>query len=177
MNETDLTHFNEQHRSKMVDVTSKPSSLRIAIALSRVQMKERTLARIREGDVSKGDVLSVAQTAGILAAKRTADLIPMCHPLFISSVDIHFSYMKENTLGIRSTVKTQGVTGVEMEALTAASVAALTIYDMCKAIDKEMVIGPTYVLEKKGGKSGDFKIETNDDREGSLSEKEEIKWN
>ncbi|WP_018132835.1 cyclic pyranopterin monophosphate synthase MoaC [Effusibacillus pohliae] len=153
----ELTHFNEQGRAHMVDVTDKPVTRRSATAYARIVMQPATLARIREGSMEKGDVLAVAQVAGIMAAKKTADLIPMCHPLPLTKVDIRFEPQPdENALDIYATAKVTGVTGVEMEALTAVSVAALTVYDMCKAIDKGMVIANVCLLEKKGGKSGDF---------------------
>ncbi|MGC5328443.1 cyclic pyranopterin monophosphate synthase MoaC [Brevibacillus sp. SYSU BS000544] len=155
--EDQLTHFNEQKRAQMVDVSLKDVTERIAIARSQVQMKPETLARIQAGQIGKGDVLAVAQVAGIMAAKKTWELIPMCHPLLLTGVDISFEYRDETTLALSATVKTTGKTGVEMEALTAASAAALTIYDMCKAMDKEMIIGPTYLSSKTGGKSGEFK--------------------
>lgn len=154
--EEPLTHFNEQRRAQMVDISEKEVTKRSALAQSRVKMKPETLARIREGNVGKGDVLAVAQVAGIMAAKKTAEIIPMCHPLSLTGVDIHFSYQSDDTLLIEAVVKTTGKTGVEMEALTAASVAGLTVYDMCKAMDKDMVLGPTYLCEKTGGKSGDY---------------------
>jgi cyclic pyranopterin phosphate synthase len=151
-----LTHFNEQNRAKMVDVSDKSVTRRTAVAKSQVKMKPETLARIKEGKVAKGDVLAVAQVAGIMAAKKTWEIIPMCHPLPLTGVDIHFSFAGDDTLLVETTVKTTGQTGVEMEALTAASAAVLTVYDMCKAMDKEMVLGPTYLVSKTGGKSGDF---------------------
>lgn len=152
-----LTHFNEQNRARMVDVSDKDVTKREAVAYSRIVMEPETLARIREGRVAKGDVLSVAQVAGVMAAKKTWEIIPMCHPLPLTGIDIHFSFADEQTLEIEATVKTTGKTGVEMEALTAASVAALTVYDMCKAMDKAMIIESTSLLSKTGGKSGDFK--------------------
>lgn len=151
-----LTHFNNQKRAQMVDVTQKDITTREAIAVSRVVMEPSTMNRIKEGKVGKGDVLAVAQVAGIMAAKKTSEIIPMCHPIPLTGVDIHFDDSSDNTIFIEAKAKTTGVTGVEMEALTAASVAALTIYDMCKAMDKAMVLGPTYLLSKTGGKSGDF---------------------
>lgn len=152
----ELTHFNEQNRARMVDITEKQVTHRTAVVHSRVIMKPETLTRIKEGQISKGDVLAVAQVAGIMAAKKTADLIPMCHPLPLTGVDIQFTDNGVDTLQIEATAKTKGMTGVEMEALTAASVTALTVYDMCKAMDKEMIIGPTYLVAKEGGKSGTF---------------------
>jgi cyclic pyranopterin phosphate synthase len=150
-----LTHFNHQGRARMVDITEKQVTERIAVVRSRVTMKPETLERIKEGRIGKGDVLAVAQVAGVMAAKKTSDLIPMCHPLALTGVDIRFSDNEKDTLYIEVAVKTKGMTGVEMEALTAASVTGLTIYDMCKAMDKEMIIGPTYLVSKTGGKSGD----------------------
>ncbi|MFC4769208.1 cyclic pyranopterin monophosphate synthase MoaC [Effusibacillus consociatus] len=153
----DLTHFNEQGRAHMVDVTDKQVSQRTATAYARILMEPQTLTRIREGKMAKGDVLGVAQVAGIMAAKKTSDIIPMCHPLPLTKIDIRFEEHPEvNALDIYGTAKVSGVTGVEMEALTAVSVAALTVYDMCKAIDKGMVITTVCLLEKTGGKSGDF---------------------
>ncbi|WP_312111573.1 cyclic pyranopterin monophosphate synthase MoaC [Brevibacillus reuszeri] len=151
-----LTHFNEQNRARMVDISEKDVTKREAIAYSQIIMKPETLARIREGRVEKGDVLAVAQVAGVMAAKKTWEIIPMCHPLPLTGIDIRFSFANETTLEVEAAVKTTGKTGVEMEALTAVSTAALTVYDMCKAMDKEMVIGPTSLLKKTGGKSGDF---------------------
>lgn len=152
-----LTHFNNQHRAQMVDVTEKEETKRVAIAYSQVTMQEETMMRIREGKIGKGDVIAVAQVAGIMAAKKTAEIIPMCHPLPLTGVNIEFDEHSSNTtIAITATAKTTGVTGVEMEALTAASVAALTIYDMCKAMDKGMVMGPTYLVSKTGGKSGEY---------------------
>ena len=154
-----LTHFNEQGRAVMVDVSDKAATVRTAVAQSRVRMRPETLRRIREGGIAKGDVLAVAQVAGIQAAKRTSDWIPLCHPLPLTGVNIRFSDDGENTLLITAEVKTTGKTGVEMEALTAVSAAALTVYDMCKALQKDMEIGPTKLLVKKGGKSGDYEAE------------------
>ncbi len=151
-----LTHFNEQNRAKMVDISEKGTTKRTAKACSQLTMKPETLQRIQQGRVEKGDVLAVAQVAGIMAAKKTSELIPMCHPLPLTGVDVQFAFQGEERLIIEVVAKTTGQTGVEMEALTAASVAALTVYDMCKAMDKEMTIGPTYLLEKTGGKSGYF---------------------
>jgi len=154
--EEQLTHFNEQNRARMVDVTEKGVTKREAVAFSKVVMEPETMKRIKEGKISKGDVLAVAQVAGIMAAKKTAEIIPMCHPIPLTGVNIEFEDDSEDTVVIKATVKTTGVTGVEMEALTAASATALTIYDMCKAMDKGMIIGPTYLESKTGGKSGDF---------------------
>jgi len=151
-----FTHFNEQGRAKMVDVSHKPETVRTAAACSSIQVNEEIYEAIQNNRIQKGDVLAVAQVAGIMAAKKTWDIIPMCHPIPIKGIDISFSwetYNEKFTLKILAKVKTVGNTGVEMEALTAASVAALTVYDMCKAVDKGMVIGPTYLLEKTGGVS------------------------
>lgn len=161
-----FTHFNEQGRAKMVDITEKHDTVRTAIAHTSVQVNEEIYTKITENKMGKGDVLAVAQVAGIMAAKKTSDWIPMCHPLQLKGVDISFGWDKrEDAVGnpyilkIEAQVKTKGSTGVEMEALTAASATALTVYDMCKAVDKGMVIGQTYLVEKTGGKSGDFKRE------------------
>ena len=151
-----LTHFNEQGRARMVDVSGKADTVRVAVAEGQVRMAPETLRRIRERSVAKGDVLSVAQIAGIQAAKRTSDWIPMCHPLALTGVDIRFADNGNDTLTITAEIKTTGKTGVEMEALTAVSAAALTVYDMCKALQKDMVIGPMALLGKTGGKSGDY---------------------
>jgi len=153
----DLTHINEQGRAKMVDVSSKEETLREAAAYGCVYMKSETLQRIKEGTIKKGDVLSVAQVAGIMASKKTSDIIPMCHPIMISGCDINFNLnFDENKVEITSTVKTTGQTGVEMEALTAVAAAGLTIYDMCKAIDREMIVSDVMLMKKSGGKSGIF---------------------
>ncbi len=154
--QTRFTHINEQGRARMVDVTDKQETERTAVAKSTITMRNSTLQSILQGKVGKGDVLGVAQIAGILAAKRTSEWIPMCHPIPITGIDLNFSDNGEAELYIEATVKTKGQTGVEMEALTAVSAAALTVYDMCKALEKEMVIGPTFLVSKTGGKSGDF---------------------
>lgn len=151
-----LTHFNEQGRARMVDVTDKDVTARAAVAETIVRMRPETLEAIRSGRVGKGDVLAVAQVAGIMAAKRTAEWIPMCHPLPLTGIDIQFREAGNDRLIIEATVKTTGKTGVEMEALTAVSAAALTVYDMCKAMQKDMEIGPTRLLRKTGGKNGDY---------------------
>lgn len=151
----DLTHINPQGYARMVDVTDKEDSCRVARAQAVLRMMPATLAAIREGTVKKGDVLSVAQVAGIMGAKQTATLIPMCHPLMLTAVDIEFIFDDLlPALVIRSEVRTTGKTGVEMEAITAVTVAALTVYDMCKAIDRWMEISQVYLMEKSGGKSG-----------------------
>jgi cyclic pyranopterin phosphate synthase len=153
----DLTHINDQGRAKMVDVSSKDETERRAVAVGHVFMKRETLNRIKDGSIKKGDVLAVAQVAGIMAAKNTSNIIPMCHPIFISGCDIEFSMnFDDNSIEIKSTVKNTGQTGVEMEALTAVSAAALTIYDMCKAIDRGMVVKDIMLVKKSGGKSGVF---------------------
>ena len=151
----ELTHINEQGRARMVDVTKKDVTFRQAEAEGRVRMNRETVELIRTGGAPKGDVLAVAQVAGILAAKRTHELIPMCHPLRLTAVDITFT-LEEAAVHIRSKVKCKGETGVEMEALTAASAAALTIYDMCKAVQRDMEISDIRLCRKSGGKSGDF---------------------
>jgi cyclic pyranopterin phosphate synthase len=153
---SDLTHFNEQGRARMVDVSDKAPTKRSATATSSITMKSTTLELIKQGKLKKGDVLAVAQVAGVMAAKRTSEWIPMCHPIALTGVDIQFTDNGENVLYIEATVRTTGPTGVEMEALTAVSAAALTIYDMCKAVEKDMVISSTMLLAKTGGKSGDF---------------------
>lgn len=140
----------------MVDVSGKPVTLRVARAAGEVRMAAATLARIRAGDVAKGDVLAVARLAGIMGAKRTAELIPLCHPLALEAVRVDFSFVDERTLRAEAQVQVTGRTGVEMEALTAVSVALLTVYDMCKSIDREMVIATIELLEKTGGRSGHF---------------------
>lgn len=153
----ELTHINEQGRAKMVDVSEKQETIREAVAYGNVFMKKETLERIKDGTIKKGDVLSVAQVAGIMGAKKTSDIIPMCHPIMISGCDINFYLnFEKNIVEITATVKNTGQTGVEMEALTAVSIAGLTIYDMCKAIDREMVISDIMLMKKSGGKSGVF---------------------
>jgi len=153
-----LTHIDKQGRVKMVDVTEKPSTQRDAIAIGSVHMKPATLKLIKDKKMPKGDVLCVARIAGISAAKKTGDLIPMCHPLNITTVNININPdSSKNKIDIEAEVKVTGQTGVEMEALTAVSVAALTIYDMCKAVDKEMVVSDIMLIEKRGGRSGIYK--------------------
>lgn len=153
----EFTHFNENGRAWMVDVTDKNITYREAEASAYVEMKKETLNMIKSGGIKKGDVFSVAQVAGIMGAKKTPELIPMCHPLLLTGINIEFNIADdENRIYIKSSVKLSGKTGVEMEALTAVSVAALTIYDMCKAVDKEMLIGDIKLLRKSGGKSGEF---------------------
>ena len=154
---SELTHFNAAGDAAMVDVTDKEITSRAATARARIVMQPETLALIRRGGAKKGDVLGVARLAGIMAAKRTADLIPLCHPLPISAVAVELTTNTvTSAVEIEATVRTTGRTGVEMEALTAASVAALTVYDMCKAVDRAMQIEGLRVVRKSGGKSGDF---------------------
>ena len=152
----DLTHFDEEGRAKMVDVSDKAETARVAVAHGKILMKPETFERIRSGLIAKGDVLAVAQVAGIMGAKQTSQLIPMCHPLMITGAKLSFKLVEPGEVAIEAVVKVTGKTGIEMEALTAVSVAALTIYDMCKAMDKTMTIGDIYLVEKLGGKSGHF---------------------
>ena len=155
----ELTHFNEQGRARMVDVTAKAVTHRRAVAVGQVRMAPQTMACIRQGTLKKGDVLAVAQVAGIQAAKHTWELIPMCHPLPLTGIDITFSLSDDPCMvEIQAAVTCTGVTGVEMEALTAVTTAALTIYDMCKALQKDMEITNIHLREKSGGKSGDYRI-------------------
>jgi len=155
MKKQKLTHFNKEGRARMVDVGGKNDTLRIAIAEGEIIMQPSTLKMIKEKEIFKGDVLGVAQVAGIMAAKKTSEIIPMCHPLLLTSIDINFKIDEEkNKIIIQSQVKTVGKTGVEMEPLTAVSVAALTIYDMCKAVDRGMTIQDIHLVEKSGGQSG-----------------------
>ena len=155
---SDFTHFNESGRAKMVDVSEKSETSRTAVAAGRVRMNRETFELVRSGGMKKGDVLGAAQIAGIMAAKRTPDLIPMCHTLLLSGVDMAFDLNDADcTVDITATVRCQGVTGVEMEALTAVSAAALTVYDMCKAVQKDMEITDIRLLEKTGGKSGTYR--------------------
>ena len=156
---SELTHLDAQGRAQMVDVTQKAVTEREATAEGRVVMQPETLSMITEGRHKKGDVLAVARIAGIQAAKRTSDLIPLCHPMMLTSVKVQLEPESTNTIRIQATCKLAGQTGVEMEALTAVSVAALTIYDMCKAVDKAMQIEGIRLLEKKGGKSGHWSAE------------------
>jgi cyclic pyranopterin phosphate synthase len=152
-----LAHFDESGNAHMVDVGAKGETERVAVAHARVTMQAATLKLIAAKKAAKGDVLAVAQLAGIMAAKRTPELIPLCHPLSLSSVDVKLSLdKKRNAVDIEATCKLKGRTGVEMEALTAASVAALTVYDMCKSVDRGMVISEVKLLHKSGGKSGTY---------------------
>jgi cyclic pyranopterin phosphate synthase len=150
----ELSHFDETGASRMVDVGEKAVTRRVARASAVVRMSPDTLALVRDKRASKGDVLEVARLAGIMATKRTADLIPLCHPLPIDSVKVDFSFEGDQSLRIEATVQVEAKTGVEMEALTAASIAALTVYDMCKAVDRGIVIGPIQLEEKSGGRTG-----------------------
>jgi len=157
MKKQKLTHFNKEGRARMVDVSGKNDSLRIAIAEGEIIMRPSTLKMIKDKEISKGDVLGVSQVAGIMAAKKTSEIIPMCHPLLLTSININFEIDEEkNRVIIQSQVKTMGRTGVEMEPLTAVSVAALTIYDMCKAVDRGMTIQDIHLVEKSGGQSGHY---------------------
>jgi len=152
-----LSHLDEQGRARMVDVSAKEITSRIAIASGSIHVRAETLALILEDKIEKGDVFSVARVAGIMAAKKTSELIPMCHPLNITAVEIELTPQKEPArVDIEATVRVSGKTGVEMEAMTAVSVAGLTIYDMCKAVDREMTIGEIRLVKKSGGKSGTF---------------------
>ncbi|MGL4426106.1 MAG: cyclic pyranopterin monophosphate synthase MoaC [Cetobacterium sp.] len=152
-----LTHFNEDGKAIMVDVTSKKETERLAIAKGQISMNSETYLKIKEGTIKKGDVLGVARVAGIMSAKKTSDLIPMCHPLFITGVEIDYEFNdSELLIEVIATVKIYGKTGVEMEALTAVTTSLLTIYDMCKAMDKTMVLNNIRVYKKTGGKSGEF---------------------
>ena len=157
---TPLTHFDAQGQAHMVDVGAKPATHRVAVATGRIEMQPATLAIIESGTAKKGDVLGVARIAGIMAAKKTSDLIPLCHPLALTRVAVEFELLSaSNAVQCTATVETVGPTGVEMEALTAVQVALLTIYDMCKAADKAMVMGGVRVQEKHGGKSGSYRAD------------------
>ena len=153
----DFTHFNDQGRARMVDVGEKPVTVRTAVAAARVLVNEETFRLIKTGGMKKGDVLTVAQVAGVMGAKRTPDLIPMCHPILIDGINLELSLDEERcAVEIQATVSCAGRTGVEMEALTAASTAALTVYDMCKAVQKDMVITDLRLIRKSGGVHGDY---------------------
>ena len=156
----EFTHFNEQGRARMVDVGEKPISHRTAVAAGRVLVSEETFALIQSGGMKKGDVLTVSQIAGVMGAKRTPDIIPMCHPILMDGIDLALT-LDENrrSVEIQATVSCDGRTGVEMEALTAVSTAALTVYDMCKAVQKDMVITDIRLLRKTGGVHGDYERE------------------
>jgi cyclic pyranopterin phosphate synthase len=152
-----LTHFNPEGRARMVDVSAKDVTTRVAIAKGEILMNPHTLSLIKDKGFAKGDVLAVSQVAGIMGAKKTSEIIPMCHPLMLSAVDISFAINEaESKVEIEARVKNSGQTGVEMEALTAVSIAALTIYDMCKAVEKDMVISNICLMKKSGGKSGEY---------------------
>lgn len=153
----ELTHVNRKGEARMVDVSGKGDTVRRAVASGRVRMKPQTLGQIRQFGLKKGDVLAVARVAGIMAAKKTPELIPLCHPILTSSVSIDFDFVADDTIKIVVTVSSRGQTGVEMEALVAVSVAALTIYDMCKAIDRGMSIEMICLESKRGGKSGTYR--------------------
>ena len=157
----ELTHFGDQGRARMVDVTDKARTFRTAVAEGTVRMAPATAALIRSGGVAKGDVLAVAQVAGIMAAKRTHELIPMCHPVALTGLDMAFS-VEEDAVRIRAEARCTGETGVEMEALTAVSAAALTIYDMCKAVQRDMEIGRIHLCRKSGGRSGNYERKWDD---------------
>ena len=153
----EFSHFNEQGRARMVDVSEKMETVRTAIAAGEVLVNQETFDLIKSGGIAKGDVLGTAQIGGIMGAKHTPDLIPMCHPIMVSGIDIEFNLNEEKlSVEILATAKCTGVTGVEMEAMTAVSVAALTVYDMCKAVQKDMKITNIRLLKKTGGKSGTF---------------------
>lgn len=152
----ELTHFDAAGASRMVDVSTKPVTWRLARAEALVTMRPETLVLIRDRKVAKGDVFEVARLAGIMATKRAPELIPLCHSLGLESAEVAFEIVDATTIRIEAVVSVHGRTGVEMEAMTAASVAGLTIYDMCKAVDRDMTVGPIRLLEKSGGKSGHF---------------------
>ena len=153
----DFTHFNEQGRAKMVNVGEKPVSQRVAVAAARVLVNEHTFSLIKSGGMKKGDVLTVAQIAGVMGAKRTPDLIPMCHPILMDGIDLELSLDEARlSVEIKAEVRCDGRTGVEMEALSAVSIAALTVYDMCKAVQKDMVITDIRLISKTGGVHGDY---------------------
>jgi cyclic pyranopterin phosphate synthase len=153
----DLTHLNEKGEARIVDISAKPATARRAVARSRVSAQPATVTAIFGGGLNKGDALAVARIAGIMAAKKASELIPLCHSILLTNVAVDISRTGEGEIEIIASVETTGQTGVEMEALTAASVAALTIYDMAKAMDRGMVIAETRLMEKSGGKSGDFR--------------------
>lgn len=154
----DFTHFNESGRAYMVDVSEKPKSERVAIAVGRVFVNKETFALIKNGGMKKGDVLTTAQIAGIMGAKKTHEIIPMCHPIMINGIDMNLTLNKKDlSIDIEAKVKCTEKTGVEMEALTACSIACLTVYDMCKAVQKDMIISDIKLMEKTGGVHGDFK--------------------
>jgi len=153
---TELSHVNSSGEARMVDIGSKTDTVREAVARGRIRMKPATLEQVKTNQMKKGDVLTVARVAGIMAAKKTPDLIPLCHTILIDDVSVEFGFSGEGCIEITARAKSTGKTGVEMEALVAASVSALTIYDMCKAVDKGMTIEEVYLESKTGGKSGDY---------------------
>ncbi|HWB13632.1 MAG TPA: cyclic pyranopterin monophosphate synthase MoaC [Pirellulales bacterium] len=169
---SDLTHFDEQGASRMVDVSAKEPTLRVARASGHVTMAPQTLTLIRDRRLAKGDVIEVARLAGIMAAKQTSQLIPLCHILPLEGVEVAFSFPDEATVAIEATVRVTARTGVEMEALVAVTVAALTIYDMCKAVDRAMTIGGVRLEEKSGGRSGNFQREHRVPGEGARANTE-----
>lgn len=170
-----LSHFDQQGRSKMVDVSQKEPTTRVAVAQGQVEVGEETLQLIRNDELEKGDVFEISRIAGIMGGKQTSDLIPLCHPLMIDSIDVKFSLLPtENKVQVITTAKTTGKTGVEMEALTAASTACLTVYDMCKAVDKSIEIGEIKLLKKTGGKSGTYLAEELTGKVVSICLSEEI---
>ena len=155
-----LTHIDEDGEAKMVDVSEKKETERVAIATGKITMKPETLYLIQQGGIKKGDALSVARLAGIMGAKKTSDLIPLCHPLALDAIEVELSpNPKDNSIEIRASCKVKGRTGVEMEALNAVSIAALTVYDMCKAVDREMIVGDIRLIQKIGGRSGFFEAD------------------
>lgn len=155
----DFTHFNNDGKAYMIDVSEKTKTKRVARAFGKIKVSQEVISKLINREVEKGDVLGTARIAGIMAIKRTSDIIPMCHSIFMSGCDMDFKILeKENEIHIFAEAKTIGETGIEMEVLTGVSVAALTIYDMCKSIDKRMVISDIHLLSKTGGKSGDFKF-------------------
>jgi len=159
----EFSHIDGNGNARMVDVSGKTPSSRRAVAVGRIAMSAECFALVAAGRMKKGDVLGVAQVAGIMAAKRTADIIPLCHPLPLTKIDLVFDLLEEtNEIEARCTVCCEGKTGVEMEALTGVSAALLTVYDMCKAVDKRMVMRQIHLLEKQGGKSGDFRFDAQD---------------
>ena len=157
MSERQLSHIDDAGRARMVDVTAKDETLRVAVAKGRVVMQPETLRLLLRGEIAKGNVLTTAQVAGTMAAKKTSELIPMCHPLLLTGIDVELTADEAtNAIEITATVRTTGKTGVEMEALTAVTVAALTVYDMCKAVDRGMRVDGVRLVSKTGGKSGDW---------------------
>ncbi len=159
----EFSHIDESGKARMVDISDKENTERRAIATGCITMQPETLKKIKNGEIEKGAVLETARVAAVMAVKRTHELIPMCHQLLLTGIDIDFDFINDMTIEITVTVKTTGKTGVEMEALTGVSTAALTIYDMCKAVEKRMVIGDIKLMEKTGGKSGKFSREKNND--------------